>query len=193
MSDKQARRAADLTREGLEHYGRGDTAAAILAWKAAQEQDPEDATLRDYLKTADRRRARRNEAASSAESIAWGLARDGRDLMHQGDFEGAFRLLRASLEANPGRLELEASLELARAHLFDRYRDRLGALDGVPVLRADERALTAYNLPADAGFLISLMDGATSLADLISVSGMDGFDALHVLHELLEAELVEVR
>ena len=193
MSESQARRAEDLTREGLEHYGRGDTSAAILAWRQALACDPANATAGDYLQTADRRRTAREGEASSAERVAWELAREARALMQVGSFGGALNLLRAALEANPGQLELEASLELARAHLLGRYRERVGSLERIPVVSTDAKALTAYNLPADAGFLISLMDGSTCLADLISVSGMDGFDALHVMHGLLEAELVVLR
>jgi len=191
--ETRTRSAADLTREGLEHYGRGDTSAAIQAWKQALECDPEDPAASDYMATADRRKSERNEPNSPAQAIAWQLAREAGELMRAGNFENALNLLRGALEANPGRLELEASLELARANLLARYRARLGSLDGLPVPCAAPEALTAYNLPADAGFLISLMDGKTCLTDLVSVSGMDHFDALHALQGLLDAGLVELR
>jgi hypothetical protein len=38
-----------------------------------------------------------------------------------------------------------------------------------------------------------MVDGTTSVADLISVSGMDAFEALHTLSSLMEAGIVEMR
>ena len=41
--------------------------------------------------------------------------------------------------------------------------------------------------------MISLIDGTTRVADLISLSGMDAFEALRILGNLLDADIVELR
>ena len=50
-----------------------------------------------------------------------------------------------------------------------------------------------YNLPAAAGFLLSAIDGRISVDELIAVSGMDPFEALRALANLLDAGIVEAR
>ena len=48
-----------------------------------------------------------------------------------------------------------------------------------------------FNLPATAGFVLSQVDGATSVTDLVSLSGLDEFDTLRILSHLLDAGIVE--
>jgi hypothetical protein len=48
-----------------------------------------------------------------------------------------------------------------------------------------------YNLPATAGFLLSLIDGRTCVDELLALSGMDPFDVLRGLSNLLDAGIVE--
>jgi hypothetical protein len=62
----------------------------------------------------------------------------------------------------------------------------------VPRLRLGSQEILRFNLPADAGFLLSMVDGATPAADLVALSGMDPFDALRALQRLLEAGILEV-
>ena len=49
-----------------------------------------------------------------------------------------------------------------------------------------------FNLPANAGFLLSMIDGNTSVSDLVTLTGMDPFDALQIFHRLMDAGIVEV-
>lgn len=82
---------------------------------------------------------------------------------------------------------------MLRSHLFAGYRKRIGALESVPELRADAATITRFNLPSDAGFVLSLVDGATSVADMLSVSGLDPFDTLRILEGLLQVEILSMR
>ena len=50
-----------------------------------------------------------------------------------------------------------------------------------------------FNLPANAGFVLSMIDGHTNVSDLLALTGMDPFDALHVFTRLVDAGIVEVR
>ena len=52
--------------------------------------------------------------------------------------------------------------------------------------------LMKFNLPSGAGFLLSRIDGLTPVEDLVAVSGMDPFEAVHTLGRLLEADIVGV-
>ena len=83
-------------------------------------------------------------------------------------------------------------VELLRAHLFSRYRAELGDLSIVPRLKAGGAAdLQTRNLPPSAGFLISMVDGLTPLSELVSVSGMDRFEALRTVYRMHDAGILE--
>ncbi|MFQ5699306.1 MAG: hypothetical protein ACE5IL_13610 [Myxococcota bacterium] len=52
MADASDDRVVRLLKRGLNHYGLGDLEAAIAAWEAAREIDPDNHAARDYLETA---------------------------------------------------------------------------------------------------------------------------------------------
>jgi hypothetical protein len=97
------------------------------------------------------------------------------------------------VNAEPQNLEAQALLELARGSLLRVYRARVGSGEAVPRIRIPTKEVMKYNLPAAAGFLLSAIDGRISVDELIAVSGMDPFEALRALSNLLEARIVEAR
>ena len=114
-------------------------------------------------------------------------------MIGEGQRAEALALLQSASGALLAALESYALTELLRGTLHREHRERVGDLSQVPVLLSDASALTKFNLPTNAGFLISMFDGVTSLEDVISVSGMDAYDALETLNGLLEAGIVELR
>jgi hypothetical protein len=60
-----------------------------------------------------------------------------------------------------------------------------------PRVRIAPEEIMKFNLPAQAGFLLSLVDGRTSIAELIQISGMDPFEAMQLLTNLLSAGIVD--
>jgi tetratricopeptide (TPR) repeat protein len=193
VSAAKDERVAGLLEKGLEHYGLGEVGKAILAWEEVLVLDPGNSDALDYIKTADRRRLPRGEKQEEAPSAVRSLAAEAGGLVAAARFEEALELLRSAAEADPMSLEVQAHLDLVRARLLRGYRERVGDLAAVPVLKAGADAITKFNLPKDAGFLLSMIDGATCAEDLISLSGMDSFEALRVLHGLLESGIVELR
>lgn len=181
----KAEQVSQLLQKGLESYGAGDVARAFLTWSEALELDPGNAEALDYMRDADRRtRPRSNEGPARS------LLDDARRLLHSENAEAALELLSSA----PGNrsLEVEAMVELLRAHLFGRYRAELGDLSQVPRLKAGSAAdLQSRNLPPTAGFMLSMVDGITPLSDLISVSGMDRFEALRSVCRMQEAGILE--
>lgn len=181
-----AEQVSQLLQKGLEFYGAGDVARAFLTWREVLDVDPGNAEALDYMRDADRRtRPRGNEASRRP------LLDDARRMLHDGNPEEALELLTSA----PGNrtLETEAMIELLRAHLFGHYRDALGDLSGVPRVASVSAAnLQSRNLPPSAGFLLSMIDGMTPLSDLISVSGMDRFEALRSVFRMREAGILEL-
>lgn len=185
-------RIARLLAAGLDHYAEDHIGQAIQTWRQVLELDPGNAEALDYIQSADRREQRRLPPEEQLSDTRRHIVHEASGLIARGDWEGALDLLRSPGDGSPTVLEYEATVEIVRSHLLRRYGERVGSLDGVPALRGGDE-ITSYNLPSDAGFVLSLIDGTTSLADLISLSGMDAFEALRIFGNLLDADIVELR
>ena len=195
MGTSDEDKIGELLREGLDHYGADEIGRAIQTWEQVLALDPENAEAKDYLQTADRRSVPRPPSgpAPLKPSSKAEILLDTRERILDQDYEGALGFLSGADAAEQTGLELQAMTELVRSRLLSSYHERVGALASIPELLVDAGKITQFDLPPDAGFVLSLVDGATSVADMISVSGMDPFDALRILQGLLESEIVSMR
>jgi hypothetical protein len=190
MNDSTEKRISGLLQQGLESYGTGDIAQAFLHWNEVLELDPGNEEALDYMRDADRRSKPRDR--SLVQTREGSLVDEARRILRVQDEEAALELLSSAPTGASQDLECVAMSELLRARLFQRYREELGDLSQVPRLVEDGAMdLRSRNLPPTAGFLLSMIDGMTPLSDLVSVSGMDRFEALRSLHRMLEAGIVE--
>jgi hypothetical protein len=186
MSEASEQKVSSLLQQGLEFYGTGDVARAFLLWSEALELDPGNEEALDYMRDADRRAKPRG---GNVEIGAPSIVEDARRLLRSEDGEAALELLMNA--PGSGSLENEAMIELLRARLFQQYRAELGDLTQVPRVVALEKGdLQSRNLPSNVGFLLSMIDGMTPLCDLVSVSGMDRFEALRSLCRMHQAGIV---
>jgi hypothetical protein len=184
--DSKEKKVSTLLQQGLELYGTGDVARAFLTWGEVLELDPGNEEALDYMRDADRRTKPRG---GSTDGRGASLVDDARRLLRSEDCEAALELLVSA----PGEdnLESEAMIELLRASLFQRYRSELGDLTQIArLVDGASNELQNRNLPSSAGFLLSMIDGATALEDLVSVSGMDRFEALRSLSRMHQAGIV---
>jgi len=175
-----------LLQQGLELYGTGDIARAFLLWGEALELDPGNEEALDYMRDADRRAKPRG---GNAEIGTPSIVEDARRLLRSEDGEAALELLMSA--PSTGSLENEGMIEILRARLFQQYRAELGDLSRVPrVVALEKDDLKSRNLPSSVGFLLSMIDGMTPLGDLVSVSGMDRFEALRSLCRMHRAGII---
>lgn len=186
-----AAKIARLLQDGLERYGEDDVDGAVRAWQQVLELDPDNAEASDYLESAGALPAE-GEGGGDAQEVVRGLLADAHQLVAAHDFEAAYDMLQAAAGAEEPVLEVEATLDLVRSQLIQRYRLEVGDPSAVPVVSADGPSLTGFNLPTEAGFLLSLVDGATPIQDMVSLSGLDSCEALRLLRGLLDAGIVEV-
>lgn len=185
MPESVEQRIAQLMAEGLDHYGQDRVERAVDCWRDVLSLNPRHQVARDYLEAAgyaDEGRDRDPAPAGLDRTLA--LFRSGRTVE-------ALELLEST--AAPDDLEAQATIDLLRSRLYQQYRTETGEGEGVPGVVLGPDAILGFNLPANAGFLLSMVDGNTTVDDLVTVSGMDPFEALHVLHRLVRAGIVEVR
>jgi hypothetical protein len=193
MAESKEDQVARLLSEGLDYYGVDEIAPAMKAWRAVLAVDPGNSEAIDYLQTADRRDSRGVPASERMSDGDRRIVHEARGMLEKGDWEGALEVLRSAPKAEWRALEFEATVEIVRSRLLRKYAARVGNVSAIPVLRPEVGDLTHFNLPPDAGFMLSLIDGTTRLSDLISLSGMDGFEALRIVGNLLDADILEMK
>jgi hypothetical protein len=187
MANSKEMQVSGLLQQGLEFYGTGDVARAFLLWREALELDPGNEEALDYMRDADRRSKPRGGVETSSSGS---VLNDVRRLLHDENAEAAYELMTSV--GTGGDFESEAMVELLRATLYTAYRNELGGLSQVPrIVGETAESLRSRNLPPSAGFLLSMVDGMTPLSDLISLSGMDRFEALRSVCRMREAQILE--
>jgi len=134
---------------------------------------------------------RASASAQHDDSIA-ALLRDAQELVRDENYEGALDLYHAAAALDPARVELEGYVDLLRSRLVKIYRERIGDGHRVPKLLVSLDRTPRLNLPADAGFVLSLIDGRTCFDELLSLSGMGPFEVLRIFAGLLDARIVGV-
>jgi hypothetical protein len=104
-------------------------------------------------------------------------------------FAGELALQVAERAPPPGVNDL---IEASRA-LFERaFRACLGNLQDCPLRAAPAESLTEHGFDNRAAFLMSRMDGSTSIADLIDSSGMSRFETVRILAALRRAKVIDI-
>ncbi len=113
-----------------------------------------------------------------------------KDRYAMGDFSGALEIAEGLLSSDPSDLDAQRYATSCRDVLTQMYLSRLGGLDQVisVVLAAEE--LRWLNLDHRAGFLLSLVDGVSTIEELLDISGMTRLDALRILATLREQRAI---
>ena len=178
MAESPRERTARLLAEGLELFGQDRVEQAVACWREVLALDPTHREARDYLESAGVTVAGGDERAHVARGLA--LA------------EQALVLLASATQRTPHDLEAQAAFDLLRAHLYAKDCARIGSTSGRPRLKVDPEQLLRFDLPPEAGFLLSMLDGHTRIEELLTVSGLDAFEVLHLLVRLQTAGIVEI-
>ena len=132
------------------------------------------------------------EAAAGA-ATAPTTPEEMKDRVALGDYTGALEIAERILEGDPGHAEALACAESCRTVLRQMYTARIGPLDRVPVVMVAREQLRWLSIDHRAGFVLSLVDGVSSLEMILDVSGMPELDALRILSELAQQRIISLR
>jgi hypothetical protein len=191
VAETSEQKIARLMAEGLDHYGQDQLEQAAACWCAVLALDPRHEVARDYLEVAGFGEASARPPAAGG--VADAFLREGLAALARGADAEALDLLESATREAPDNLESHAALDLVRASLFQRQRTRTRGGAGVLGVKLGPNEILRFNLPPNAGFVLSMIDGHTSADELIALTSMDPFDALHTLGKLIDAGIVEVR
>jgi hypothetical protein len=195
VAESNEQKIARLMAEGLDLYGQDEIERAVACWRAVLELAPHHEVARDYLEVAGygaSAGAAKKQAASGA-ALAAEFLREAQALAERGADGEALELLEGVARETPGHLESQAALELLRAHLYQRQRVRTKGGAGVLRVKLGPQEILRFNLPPNAGFVLSMIDGHTSADELVALTSMDPFEALNTIGKLMDAGIVEVR
>lgn len=115
-----------------------------------------------------------------------------RDRFEVGDFTGALTLAEAVLEADPANADAILLAEHCRDVLKQMILSRLGGLGRVPQLAMAREQLRWLSLDHRTGFVLSLVDGHSTVDELLDMSGMNDLDALRILVDLVQQKVIAV-
>jgi hypothetical protein len=104
-----------------------------------------------------------------------------------GDFTGALRAAELVLGKQADNAEANKCAASCRERLGHLHLSRLGGSGRVPRVAVDGSEVRWLGLDHRAGFLLSRVDGASTIDELVDLSGMARHEALKILVELMDA------
>jgi len=120
-------------------------------------------------------------------------AQEMNDRIALGDYSGALEIAEQLLESDPDNEPVRACAESCRGILKQMYITRIGPLDRVPLVMVARDQMRWLSIDHRAGFVLSLVDGVSSLEMILDVSGMAVLDALRILSELAQQRIISFR
>jgi hypothetical protein len=116
-----------------------------------------------------------------------------RERFQLGDYSGALIIAEGILEDHRNNAEANECAEQCRTVLRQMYTARIGPLDRVPVVTVARDQMRWLSIDHRAGFVLSHIDGVSSLEMILDVSGMPMLDALRILCELAQQRIISFR
>jgi hypothetical protein len=110
-----------------------------------------------------------------------------------GDFSGALTIAEGILEDDPENGDAQRYAESCRDVLKQMYAARLGSLDQVPTVAIPAEQLRWLTLDHRSGFLLSHVDGVSTLEEILDVSGMNHLEAMRIIYELLQQKVIALQ
>jgi hypothetical protein len=115
-----------------------------------------------------------------------------RDRYAAGDFTGALVIAESLLESDPGHSEANRYAQSCRDVLTQMYAARVGSLDQVISVAIPPDQVRWLSLDHRSGFLLSLVDGSSTIDEVLDLSGMNRLDALRIVYTLLEQRVISL-
>lgn len=120
------------------------------------------------------------------------------ELIHQeiaecfalGDYARSLSAAELQLGLHPDDESAKQYAENSRARLETKYVTRIGSLDYVFNLAVPSAQVKWLGLDPQAAFLLSLVDGQTTVAEVLDICQMGRLEALRVFTELLDAKAI---
>jgi len=115
-----------------------------------------------------------------------------KDRYVMGDFTGALVIAEGIMASNPADLDAPRYAQSCRDVLTQMYSARLGSLDQLVRVALPSDQIRWLTLDHRAGFLLSLIDGGSTVDQILDISGMTRLDALRIMYQLLDQRVISL-
>lgn len=115
---------------------------------------------------------------------------DMKDRYAMGDFSGALEVAEKILAVEPDQEEAYRCSQSCRDVLTDMYASRIGGTQQRAVVTMSPDQIRWLSLDHRAGFLLSMIDGVSTVDELLDICGMPRIEALRILCLLLDQHAV---
>ncbi|MFZ1865730.1 MAG: hypothetical protein WAU39_16015 [Polyangiales bacterium] len=130
------------------------------------------------------------EAELPPQTIPPDISEEIADRFALGDYAGALRAAELRLGLDPTDQSARHYATESRRRLEARYTTRIGSLDHVFNVAVPPAKVRWLGLDPQAAFLLSLVDGQTTVHEILAVCAMGRLEALRVFAELLDAKAI---
>lgn len=109
-----------------------------------------------------------------------------------GDFSRALSIAEEILARTPDDVAVRKCAQNCREVLTQMFAARIGPLDQVISVAINPEEVQWLALDHRAGFLLSLVDGQSTVDEILDISGMTRLDALKIIFDLTERHVVRL-
>ncbi len=109
------------------------------------------------------------------------------------DLTGALRFAELILGREPDNNQARLCAQNCRQRLIQLYASKIGDLQRVPIQALSENQMRWLGLDHRSGFLLSRVDGLSTVEEVLDVCGMPRLEALKTLVDLLERGAIRVQ
>jgi len=113
-----------------------------------------------------------------------------KDRYAMGDFTGALVVAESMLEVDPEDIDAQRYAQSCRDVLTQMYTARLGALTQHVRVAVPGDQIRWLSLDHRSGFVLSLIDGSSTVEELLDISGMNRLDALRIIYTLFDQRVI---
>ncbi|RME26174.1 MAG: hypothetical protein D6806_06655 [Deltaproteobacteria bacterium] len=132
------------------------------------------------------------QVSCAGEAELESLIKGAADLMELDDFSGALELIEKILQVAPDNQQALQWKSEAEQQLLAMYKSKLGDMNRVPQVRISKEEIIWLNLDHRAGYLLSLVDGRLTIDEIIAICGFPELQALKLLAELVQDNVIEL-
>jgi tetratricopeptide (TPR) repeat protein len=170
---------------GLDSFAQGDFVSAQKIWKKVLESDPDNELAMDYIRSIEEEVPFEDKKLISKE-----LLEEAIRLIGKNQFDPAYELLQMIIQDNPEDEKAQKFLDTAKGLLLKDYLSEVGDTGHVVALKKNMEEIMKINLTKESAYIISMIDGNSSIDELLALSGIDRFLFMRNLTMLLRNGIV---